>query len=158
MGDSFVTNHLPTIGTDFAVKELIAEGLKISFQIWDIAGQAAFSSVRKRFYDNTSGVLLVFDLTNTKSFEDISIWLEEVLNVVQPPGTLQVLLVGNKRDLVDEGDETFSDSRMQVAISQMVAKYKLGSGAMTYITTSALTGENIQEAFLDISQRILSMT
>ena len=76
----FCEEIVATIGLENKVKTINIHGLKAKLQIWDTAGQEKFSSLTKGFFRNTDGILLVFDLTNNKSFNNIKKWINEVEN------------------------------------------------------------------------------
>lgn len=61
-------SHVATIGIDFKVKTMSLNGTKIKMQIWDTAGQERFKTITETFYKGTSGILLIFSVTNRKSF------------------------------------------------------------------------------------------
>ena len=63
----------------FASKEMSIDGRKITFDIWDTAGQEKYRSITKIFYSNSNVVILVYDITNRKSFEEIkNYWYKQV--------------------------------------------------------------------------------
>jgi small GTP-binding protein len=144
MGARFQTMHLMTLGADFSQKDLITNSQKVSLQIWDIAGQEYFNSIRKRFLADASAAILIFDMTNKESFQGLEYWLQEIWEVY-PKYNLPLLVCGNKNDLrdgrkVNEVEVTDYINRVQ-QISEEKTKF------LGYIETSALTGENIDKAF-----------
>ena len=68
----------PTVGLENKVKTTEIKGIKTKIQIWDTAGQEKFNSLTKNTFTNTDGILIVFDLTNKKSFNNIKNWIEDV--------------------------------------------------------------------------------
>lgn len=95
--DIFTDTFLPTIGVDFKIRTIEAEGSKVKLQMWDTAGQERFKSVLTSYYKGTHGILLVFDITDKKSFTDLQEWLSEVDKYGRED--LVKLLIGNKKDL-----------------------------------------------------------
>ena len=95
--DGFTDNFNTTIGVDFKSKEIIKDKLKI--QIWDTAGQERFKSITSSYYKNAHCVILFFDTTNKKSFDNLQYWYDEVhkYNSTNPI----FILVGTKKDLKD---------------------------------------------------------
>ena len=87
-----------TLGVDFHFKELIVDNREIKIQIWDTAGQERFRSITSSYYKNTHGILLVFDLTNKNSLNNINTWMNE-LNQFVDIKKIPIILVGNKTDL-----------------------------------------------------------
>ncbi|KTG39860.1 hypothetical protein cypCar_00022512 [Cyprinus carpio] len=68
----------PTIGIDFKIKTVELQGKKIKLQIWDTAGQERFHTITTSYYRGAMGIMLVYDITNAKSFENISKWLRNI--------------------------------------------------------------------------------
>ncbi|XP_068813441.1 ras-related protein Rab-39B isoform X4 [Struthio camelus] len=75
----------PTVGVDFFSRLVeIEPGKRIKLQIWDTAGQERFRSITRAYYRNSVGGLLLFDITNRRSFQNVHEWLEETKVHVQP--------------------------------------------------------------------------
>ena len=90
-----------TIGVEFATKTISAKnGQSIKAQIWDTAGQERYRAVASSYYRGAVGALIVYDITNNRSFLNVETWMTE-LKSKGPPGMV-ILLVGNKSDLADE--------------------------------------------------------
>ncbi len=141
--ESFETDYKMTIGTSIMKKECEFEGLdsKVRFVIWDLAGQTQFKKVRKSFLQNAETGILVFDVTNKESISGIEKWHEEFTDAV--PGII-LILVGNKVDLKDQRVVATSEGEEMAS--------KLG---VSYMETSALTGENITDAFKMLALQII---
>ena len=90
----------PTIGVEFKTYSLTADGDNIKLQIWDTAGQERFRSVSKAYFRNAVGAILVYDITNRASFEELNAWIND-LNTLAAPNA-SIVLIGNKSDLTDE--------------------------------------------------------
>ena len=98
--DVFTGNFLPTIGVDFKIRTIQAEGSVVKLQMWDTAGQEKFKTIVSAYYKGAHGIILVYDITDRRSFMDLQSWLDESekyskQNVVR-------VLVGNKKDLERE--------------------------------------------------------
>uniref|UniRef100_A0A8C7EH73 small monomeric GTPase n=1 Tax=Nothoprocta perdicaria TaxID=30464 RepID=A0A8C7EH73_NOTPE len=76
--DAFNTTFISTIGIDFKIKTVELQGKKIKLQIWDTAGQERFHTITTSYYRGAMGIMLVYDITNAKSFENISKWLRNI--------------------------------------------------------------------------------
>ena len=75
----FDEDHITTLGLDFATKKYAAEdGKEISAKIWDTAGQERFRTLTHSFYKNADGIIISFDVTERKSFENIKTWIESI--------------------------------------------------------------------------------
>jgi small GTP-binding protein len=152
VGKTAIVNHLitrtfkeesqPTIGVEFKSYSLSAEDENVKLQIWDTAGQERFRSVSKAYFRNAAGAILVFDLTQRSTFEEVNVWIND-LNTLCLPNAV-ILLVGNKTDLVD--DRAVSDTEAQ----EWAKRYNL-----EYLETSAKTGDNVTDAFVRLGQAIL---
>lgn len=79
--NQFYENYLATIGVDFRFKTMNIDGKMVKFQIWDTAGQERFRTITSAYYKGSHGILLVYDMTDSQSYEDIDkFWLTEVDN------------------------------------------------------------------------------
>lgn len=95
----FSEEYRSTIGVDFALKQYILENnILCRVQLWDIAGQERFGNMTRVYYRESHAVIIVFDLTKTKSFEAIRKWKDDVNSKLDPK--LPCLLLGNKSDLI----------------------------------------------------------
>ena len=93
--------HNPTVGIEFGTKIITTEqGTAVKLQLWDTAGQEAFQSVTRGYYRNCAGVILVYDITERDSFEQLNKWVHEVK--ANSGENVSVALVGNKADLIEK--------------------------------------------------------
>ncbi len=114
----------------------------VRFVIWDLAGQAQFKRVRQSYLSNAEAGILVYDVTNRASFESIDKnWFSEVKKASPK---IVLILVGNKKDLESERVVAHEEGE---ALAQRLA--------LTYIETSAKTGENIIDAFKMLALQII---
>jgi len=143
--NAFIEDYKPTLGTDFAIKKLTIEGRKIALQIWDLAGQPRFNSVRELYYKGSHGGLLVFDITRRDSFSNLNSWVEELYKN-SGRGIMPIALLGNKVDLRDETDDPITPEEAQAYIRELKKKYELNF-EVPYLETSAKTGDNVDESF-----------
>ena len=133
--DSFQADYKSTIGTSIMKKECEFGGLesRVRFVIWDLAGQAQFKRVRHTYLGNAEAGILVYDVTRQDTFENIEGWFKEIKSVSP---NISLILVGNKIDL--EGKRIICIEKGE----ELSKKLNL-----SYIETSAKTGENINDAF-----------
>jgi small GTP-binding protein len=136
---SFDKSYKSTIGVDFYSKHQIIERYLIRLVIWDLAGQERFGLMRPGFYKGSSGGFVAFSLVDEKSFRDVPGWVKEVRDNL---GEVPMLLIGTKSDL-------------GVKITGDPMKYVRELGFVGYLNTSALTGENINEAVRKLVEIIL---
>jgi len=66
------------LGIDFKIKTIEIGGKKIKLQIWDTAGQERFHTITTSYYRGAMGIILVYDITNNKSFLNIAKWLRNI--------------------------------------------------------------------------------
>jgi len=98
--DSFFESFITTIGIDFKVRTLEMDGKKVRVQVWDTAGQERFQTILPAYYRGAHGIMLVYDVTDAKSFENCARWAKQIETHAQP-GVMR-LLVANKADLSAE--------------------------------------------------------
>lgn len=134
-----------TIGADFYEYPITIENNPVQLVIWDTAGQERYYTVVKSYYRLSLGILLVFDLTHRPSFESIPRWLRDARQEADP--NCEVLLVGNKSDL-----------KAERAVTTEEAQNFADEHRVKYIETSALTDENVQQAFLTVANDIYKKT
>lgn len=83
-------------------------GKSTKLQIWDTAGQERFRSVTRSYYRGAAGALLVYDITSRDSFNALANWLRDARTLSSP--NIVILLVGNKKDLEDSREVTFTEA------------------------------------------------
>ncbi len=144
LGKEFKASYIPTLGVDFAQKSLMYDDKETHLVIWDIAGQPLFKSLRQKYYQGCSGIILVYSVVDRSSFDNASKWLVEAYGFIGelPP----IMVVANKIDLRPNrpADEIITYEEGKVFAERF--SHKLNAPAI-FIETSALTGENIDEAF-----------
>ncbi len=133
-----------TIGVDFLTKTMEIGADSVRITIWDIGGQDRFKFMRNRFYDGARGALLVFDLSRGQTYKDIKKWLNEFRQFAG--NKVPFILIGNKADLLEDIGEVVERSEAQ--------KFAENEGSI-YIETSAKTGDNVEEAFLQLVRKLI---
>ncbi len=130
----FPEYFLSTIGVDYKSKNLEINDLMYKLLIYDCAGQARFKNITSLYFRNMDGILLIYDITDITSFENIDIWMEEISNhyKVLPP----MILVGNKSELTSNRQVSFESGM------EMAKKYNI-----QFLEVSAKTGNNIKNMF-----------
>lgn len=131
--DAFIS----TIGVDFKIRTVDIDGKIIKMQIWDTAGQERFRTIVSSYYRGAHGIMIVFDITNKDTFNNVGMWYEEAGKYASE--NVKLILIGNKADI----------SKRQVEYSEAVdiaEKYN-----MKYIETSAKTALNVETAFFDLA-------
>ncbi len=98
--DSFTESYISTIGVDFRFRTVKIEDKTVKLQIWDTAGQERFRTITSAYYRGADGIIMVYDVTRTESFDHVQDWLNEV-NRYANQGLCKKLLIGNKCDRTD---------------------------------------------------------
>ena len=142
--NAFSRVYIPTMGTNISDKNFKVDKDFVELILWDIAGQAKFGTMRKHFYQGANGIILIYDLTNPKSFESISAWYKDIRNHLGEKTTLIGYIFGNKLDLVEE--RRVKDSTAQSLADGLNLKY---------IEISALTGQNVENAFYEMAKTLI---
>ena len=146
--NEFNNSYLCTVGTELFRKALlIGENKQVNLSIWDTCGQEKFRSVTRQYYRDTQAILLVFDLTNKKSFNNLNSWYEEALNYINDTNCLFFVL-GNKWDETDKIVVESDEIRNFMRKNQKIKKY---------FEVSAFNGHNIDLAFDKISRHLIMM-
>ena len=131
-----------SIGFDFKTKQLEIEDRFVRQQLWDTSGQERFRSLAKSHYKSLSGVMLVFDITNKKSFEAVDRWRNDALENANNEN-LQFILVGNKKDLESDREITYSQGK------EWATKFNI-----KYLETTIEDSDSIEKAFIELSSAI----
>ena len=141
----FQADYKATIGTFISKKQCDFEKLNTSvkFIIWDLAGQDQFQRLWPDYLTDTRAGIIVFDVTNRKSFENVKKWYDIITKVADP--NVHLILVGNKSDL-QESKEVSSEEG--AALAKELKIY--------YMETSVKTNENIDEVFESIALKIIN--
>lgn len=143
--DEFPYTVICNLGVDFDTRILQVDGIPIKIQIWDTAGQERYNAVRASYYRGSKGILLVYDITQRSTYEHIDRWLKEIReHEYNHTEDAVIILVGNKTDL--------EQSR---AVSTEEAQTFAEANNLLFIETSALSGSNIEAAYLNVLNEIL---
>mmetsp|Transcript_34956 Transcript_34956/g.53661 ORF Transcript_34956/g.53661 Transcript_34956/m.53661 type:complete len:192 (+) Transcript_34956:3-578(+) len=145
----FTDNFKPTIGADFSNKEITIDGRIVMLQIWDTAGQERYQSLGTAFYRGADCCLLVYDVTNKASLDNIENWKNSFLqkSMVVQPDSFPFLVVGNKSDLEDE-------RAVSMEQAERVVKEDIGD-SIEHIETSAKDNVNVTQAFIQLAKEAL---
>lgn len=129
-----------TVGVEFASKIISIDNIKYRMRIWDTAGQEAFRSITSAYYRGTDGCLIVYSITDRKSFESIHSWILDIRSKSSP--YIPIILVANKMD---------SDNRQ---VSSEEGKQLADDYGLLFFETSAKTAYNINNVFTSIVERV----
>ena len=138
---------VPTISVELCTKIItLRNGTQMKAQIWDTAGQEKYQSLSSNYFKRSQGILIVFDITNKNSFNDVKNWVKMIRDVTNEKCILY--LVGNKKDLED---------KRQVSV-EAAKKFSKENGITKYIETSIFDNDNtIDKVFFDLLYNIDKM-
>ena len=140
----FEEEYTCTIGVDFFMKSLNISNKSIKLQLWDTAGTEKFKSITTGYYRGANAAFVVFDLTYKSSFESVSEWIQNYYKYSNPDSEKYVILIGNKSDLKEKreisGEEIYDFAK---------------NNKIKYFETSAKNGENIDECFYFIAEKLM---
>ena len=137
----FSNEYMITIGMDFLTCNLELDNKIFKLRLWDTAGSEKFRSVTRGYYSNTCYALIVYDITDDSSFNSVKQWIEDVQSFANK-GT-NLVLVGNKVDLNNKRKISKEEGQ------NLATEY-----GMDFYESSALTGENINDIFEGICQKV----
>ncbi|EDQ88622.1 uncharacterized protein MONBRDRAFT_37450 [Monosiga brevicollis MX1] len=139
--DTYSETYISTIGVDFKIRTIELEGKTIKLQIWDTAGQERFRTITSSYYRGAHGIIVVYDVTDKESFDNVKQWLTEIERYACE--NVNKLLVGNKSDL---------QSKKQVDYT--TAKAFADERGIPFLETSAKSATNVEQAFMTMASEI----
>lgn len=145
-GQEFQGKIRRTIGLDFVRRSFEVDGALITLNVWDTAGQQRFQSITRKHYKGVQGIVLVYDVTDRKSFTHLSFWVDSVnkgiSNSKNQYDAVPMMLIGNKTDLEEERTITEEEGK-EFAVKSMV---------FDFIETSAKMNQNVFMVFKRLAQ------
>eukprot|EP00033_Pygsuia_biforma_P000270 GCRY01000334.1.p1 GENE.GCRY01000334.1~~GCRY01000334.1.p1 ORF type:complete len:204 (+),score=45.77 GCRY01000334.1:129-740(+) len=143
----FSNQYKATIGADFLTKEVLVDDRLVTMQIWDTAGQERFQSLGVAFYRGADCCVLVFDVNDSKTFDNLDSWRDEFLIQSNPrdANNFPFVVLGNKIDL--EGQRMVSQKRAN--------GWCQSKGGIPFFETSAKEAINVEQAFQTIARNAL---
>lgn len=139
--DTFSPAFISTIGIDFKIRTITVDGKKIKLQVWDTAGQERFRTITTAYYRGAMGIMLVYDVSNLKSFENISNWIRNI--EMHATSDVELMILGNKCDIADKR-QVSKEKGEQLALQHSIK----------FMETSAKANINIEEAFTTLARDI----
>uniref|UniRef100_A0A161ZXE4 Uncharacterized protein n=1 Tax=Daucus carota subsp. sativus TaxID=79200 RepID=A0A161ZXE4_DAUCS len=132
----------PLGSIDFKIRTIEMDGKRIKLQIWDTAGQERFRTITTAYYRGAMGILLVYDVTDESSFNNIRNWIRNIEQ--HASDNVNKILVGNKADM-DESKRAVPTSKGQALADEYGIKF---------FEASAKTNMNVEEVFFSIAKDI----
>jgi small GTP-binding protein len=144
----FSEEYIVTIGSQFAVKTVEVDtangrSVVVKLLVWDLAGQQRFDFIRGSYYRGSKGALLVFDTTRKSTWVELPKWIQETEDALGE--RIPIILLANKVDLEEH----------RVITREMGLQFVEENGLVGYLETSALTGQNVEEAFYLLAKNTL---
>jgi Ras-related protein Rab-2A len=135
-----------------AAKEPEQKYMKLS--LWDTAGQETYKSITRSYFRGASGALLVFDITRRNTFNSATSWLHDLRQIAEED--IVVVLVGNKADLAPASTVSADNAKpnQRQVTKEEAEEWCKQNKVMQYVETSAKSGEGVERAFLEVSERI----
>jgi small GTP-binding protein len=141
--DTYTESYISTIGVDFKIRTIQMDGKSIKLQIWDTAGQERFRTITSSYYRGAHGIIVVYDVTDQVSFNNVKQWLQEIDRYACE--SVNKLLVGNKCDLTTKKVVDYNTAK----------EFADGLG-IPLLETSAKNATNVEEAFVTMTKEIKS--
>ena len=152
--DKWTDSYISTIGVDFKIRTIELDGKTIKLQIWDTAGQERFRTISSTYYRGAHGIIVVYDVTNRASFDNVKRWLTEIDKYAREG--VNKLLVGNK------ADGTTPEHMAVRQVSAGEGKEFAESVGINFLETSDKSGSFVDTAFLmmahDIKTKMTSVS
>ncbi|KAF2085790.1 ras-domain-containing protein [Saccharata proteae CBS 121410] len=138
----------------------------MKLSIWDTAGQETYKSITRSYFRGASGALLVFDITRRQTFDSVTAWLHDLRQIAEEG--IVIVLVGNKADLAPSSmstasgaqttagapDHPYQQPNKRQVTQEEAREWCQRNNVMGYVETSAKSGDGVEQAFLEVAERI----
>ena len=142
----FTDNYEITIGMNFYVKKIEINGIAVSLQVWDFAGEERFRFLLLTSILGAHGAIFMHDITRYSTFKNLSIWSSAFREAIKNEGReIPAILVGSKLDLKEN----------RVVSLEEAQKFGKENNLLDYLECSSKTGENVDSVFKSIGQIML---
>ena len=141
--NTFQDAYLSTIGFDFKYKFVtLEEGKTVKVQLWDTAGEERFRTIAKSYYKGAHGIVLIYDVTNRKTYENIRKWMNQIKD--DSSSNISIILVANKIDCENEFRQVTKEE------GEVLAK----NNNLPIFEASAKDNINVEESFKYLIEEI----
>ncbi len=141
--NTFQDAYLSTIGFDFKYKFVtLEEGKTVKVQLWDTAGEERFRTIAKSYYKGAHGIVLIYDVTNRKTYDNIRKWMNQIKD--DSSSNISIILVANKIDCENEFRQVTKEE------GEVLAK----NNNLPIFEASAKDNINVEESFKYLIEEI----
>ena len=142
--NDFQPTGISTLGVDVKCKYVLLNKTKIRLDIWDTAGQERFRGLAKNYFRGGNGFILVYDITDKKSFGKLKGWINDAKEKIDKD--YKMIVVGNKKDCEKEREVEIE------LLKEFAAKNEV-----SFLEVSAKTGEGIEQLFNTLVEELLEL-
>ena len=150
VNSKFSLKYKATIGADFLQKDVEIDDKYLTLQIWDTCGQERFANLGVAFYRGANAAIIVYDVSNKKSFNALDAWIENFIENASPQKINQFpfIIFGNKCDLdIDKWEISKEDAK------DWCKTYNHNDGkGLPFYLTSAKDDQNVNNGFMKIAK------
>ena len=142
---TFNSSYLATVGLDNFTKDELIDNKMVRIKIWDTAGQERYKSLTKGFFRNAQGIMIVYDVTNSETFENLKYWIQSIKTQMESEiDKIPVIIIGNKVDS--------EEREIKIEEAQLFSKNQ----NYPYFETSAKTGLNIDDTIRFLVSEVIN--
>ncbi len=134
INNEFQSHSKATVGVEFLSKNFIINNEIFKINIWDTSGQERYKSITTAYYKGAKGAMIIYDVTNQNSFNNVDKWFNEIKDKAYK--NINLIMIGNKTDLEDKKVVSSEDSL------DKAKKFDI-----PVMETSALNASKVKEAF-----------
>ena len=151
LGKKFNSSEVTTYTANFSIKKFNYNGKEFAFHLWDTIGQEKYRALTKVFFKDSKIVILVYDITEEKSFKELDYWYNQIIDEIGKENCL-LAVVGNKKDLYTK--EKVKEAQGKEFAQKKNAKFKLTSAKDDPLSFTSLLEQMFKE-FLDNNKDLL---
>ena len=139
--DTCKWSYIGTIGIDFWTKTIQLDGKTVKLQIWDTAGQERFRTITSSYYRGAHGIIVVYDVTDQESFNNVKQWLQEIDRYGDEK--VNILLIRNKCDRTSDK-----------VVDNTAAKEYADQLGIPFLEASAKNAMNVEKIFVTMAVKV----